>query len=86
MVVIVVATILNKALEYFLFLVTMQEKELCIQYIQDAPCNVIYFMFSGRHLFVWISLEGNFFFRSSQKPKTVCQVAMLIENGFQHLV
>lgn len=61
-VVIVVATILNKGLEYFLFLVTMQEKELDIQYIRDALCDVIYSIFSGRHLFVWISVEEYYFF------------------------
>lgn len=41
-----VATILNKGLEYFLFLVTMQGKELDLQYIQDVACDVTYSVFS----------------------------------------
>lgn len=62
MVLIVVATILSKALEYFLFLLTMQEKELGIQYIQDAPCDMIYSMFSGRHLFCLDFFRGRLLF------------------------
>lgn len=61
-VVFVVATILNKGLQCFLFLVSLQEKEVDVQYIQDAACNVIYSIFSERHLSVWISIEEYFFF------------------------
>jgi len=54
-VVIVVATIF-RGLEYFLFLVTMQ-KELDIQCIWDAACDVFQKIWNKSHLFVWISVE-----------------------------
>lgn len=41
-----VATILNKGLEHFLFLVTMGGKELDLQYILDIACDVICSVFS----------------------------------------
>lgn len=51
---IVAATILNKGLEYFLFLVTMQGKELDLQYVQDIACE-IYSVFSESCPFLYFS-------------------------------
>lgn len=47
-----VATILNKGLEYFLFLVTKQGKELDLHYVQGVACDEIYSVFSERCPFV----------------------------------
>lgn len=56
-----VATVLNKGLEYFLFLVTMQGKELDVHYIWDVACDVTYSVFSERCPTVWIFVEEYFF-------------------------
>lgn len=56
-----VATVLNKGLEYFLFLVTMQGKELDVHYIWDVACDVIYSVFSERCPTIWIFVEEYFF-------------------------
>lgn len=61
---IVVATILNKGLEYFLFLVTMQGKELDLQYIQNLAGDVIYSVFSESCPFT--------FSETHKPPKIMC--------------
>lgn len=77
---IVVATILNEGLEYFLFLVTMQGKELDLQYIQNLAGDVIYSVVSESCPFTFLKLIN---------PLKLCAITtlfLLIKNGFQHFI